>query len=98
MTLTQSQKRALVWLAARNGTGIFARGGKVLIAAGAQSPFMHTTWHALRDLGLAEIGNKRLVLTHLGLDAAVKLKHDKEAQGAEDDITERDSILYGEGE
>lgn len=51
--LTSSQKKALEWLAGRNGDGVFDKHG-VLIAAGETAPFTRHTWNGLRDAGLLE--------------------------------------------
>jgi hypothetical protein len=54
VTVTKAQRRALEWLAKRNGDGIFDVHG-VLVAAGERAPFMRSTWNKLRDAGLVEI-------------------------------------------
>lgn len=50
MKLTDAQRNALKWLAARGGDGMFDNDG-VLIAAGERAPFMRSTWNVLRDNG-----------------------------------------------
>lgn len=95
--LTTSQKRALVWLKARNGTGIFDR-DHVLVAAGAHGPFQRGTWNALRDAGFIRIEGNRLTMEIEGYSEASRVATEREVKGAEHDITERDSILYGEDE
>lgn len=85
--MTTSQRRALAWLRARNGTGVFDKCG-VLLAAGNQAPFMRATWNALRDEGLIEIDLKRVRVTPRGYALPI-------GRDGEDDITARDAILYG---
>ena len=61
--VTKAQARALEWLRARNGTGVWEKpGATVLIAAGERAPFMRSTWNALRDAGLISIVGRRVTI------------------------------------
>ncbi len=51
--LTVAQRRALEWLRARGGDGVFDKNG-VVLAQGETAEVMRSTWNALRDLGLIE--------------------------------------------
>ena len=73
--MTESEKRALLWLAEHNGDGAFAGRGRTLVAAGEVAPFYRRTFNNLRDLGLAEMyGEKRIRLTELGYTTAKTVK------------------------
>lgn len=51
--MTEAQRKALDWLHAHGGDGIYDRHG-VLLAAGELAPFMRSTWNALASLGWVE--------------------------------------------
>lgn len=67
MSILESQIKALEWLSARNGNGVFNRRG-VVLAAGETAPFMRSTWNRLVLDGHLEVYDKKRVrLTEKGL-------------------------------
>jgi hypothetical protein len=51
--MTEAQRKALDWLHAHGGDGIYDRHG-VLLAGGELAPIMRSTWNALQSLGYVE--------------------------------------------
>lgn len=79
LTLTPAHKAALRWMKEHGGDAAVARvkgGGRYILAAGEQAPFLPSTCRALIDAGLAEYvdmnGKKsvRFRLTEAGRRAA----------------------------
>lgn len=59
MSATPAQLSALKWLVNRNGDGVFAGPGQVLLAAGERAGVMRGTWSKLEQLGFVERYNRR---------------------------------------
>lgn len=78
---TPSQLSALKWLRNRNGDGVFAGAGQVLLAAGERAGVMRGTWSKLEQLGLVErYDRRRLRVTDAG--KAIDLHRVSEASSA----------------
>ena len=66
MTVSASQKSALLWLKNRGGDGVFQK-NNLLCAAGEIAPVMRTTWRKLQSASLMEShAPRRVRLTRQG--------------------------------
>lgn len=68
--MTEAQKRALVWLYERGGSGVIDRYGRVLAAGEVAKQFDGSTWLRLIASGHMRGKNHRLILTTVGMRAA----------------------------
>jgi hypothetical protein len=80
MSATPAQLSALKWLRNRNGDGVFAGKGQVLLAGGERAGVMRGTWSALERLGFVERYNiRRLRVTEAGKSIALHTVSESES-------------------
>jgi hypothetical protein len=80
-SLSESQKRALLWLHNHNAEGCFTGRGAQFIAAGEIAPVARSTWNQLVGLGLVlrpAATPKRIKLTGVGRAVAERIENARE--------------------